>query len=158
MSADPLQVSPRGERRPVHPTITSEQISLLVEEFYGKIRAHERLGMLFADNMERDWPEHLERMKTFWRSVLLKSGEYKGRPIPVHMKLPEIRTEDFREWLRLFDETAREVLAPGARPIVLEAAERIATSLWLARSTDIFSNPPKWSEGRRQVNGDLLEC
>ncbi len=149
MSDFPFTVGPKIERRPVHPTIDTFQISELVDQFYTKIRADERLGLLFAEGMEKDWPEHLDRMKAFWRSVLLTTGEYKGKPVPVHMKLPEIRTEDFQSWLALFEETANDLLDPGAVPIVLETAERIATSLWLARNPDPFTNPPVWSDLRQ---------
>ncbi len=149
MSDFPLTVGPRIERKPVHPTIDAAQISDLVDQFYGKVRAHERLGFLFAQGMEKDWPEHLNRMKAFWRSVLLKSGEYKGKPVPVHMKLAEIKTEDFQQWLSLFEETASELMDAEAVPIVLETAERIATSLWLARNSDIFAKTPVWAELRQ---------
>ncbi len=149
MSDFPFTVGPKIERKPVHPSIDAAQISDLVDQFYGKVRADDRLGFLFAQGMEKDWPEHLSRMKAFWRSVLLKSGEYKGKPVPVHMKLAEIKTEDFQQWLSLFEETASELMDAEAVPIVLETAERIATSLWLARNSDIFAKTPVWSELRQ---------
>jgi len=145
----PFTVGPKIERRPVHPTIDTVQISELVDQFYTKIRADERLALLFAEGMARDWPAHLDRMKAFWRSVLLKTGEYKGKPVPAHTKLAEIKTEDFQRWLFLFEETAIELFDPAAVPIVLETAERIATSLWLARNPDPFTNPPVWSDLRQ---------
>ncbi len=64
------------------------------------------------------------------------------------MKLAEIKTEDFHQWLTLFEETATELMEADAVPIVLETAERIATSLWLARNNDIFAKTPVWSELR----------
>ena len=149
MSDFPFAVGPKIERQPVHPSINETQISHLVDQFYTKVRAHDRLGLLFAQGMEKDWPEHLERMKAFWRSVLLKTGEYKGKPVPVHMKLAEIKTEDFQQWLTLFEETAHELMDEEAVPIVLETAERIATSLWLARNNDLFAKTPVWAELRQ---------
>ena len=83
-------------------------------------------------------------MKSFWRSVLLKTGEYKGKPVPVHMKLEGIETEDFRIWLGLFEETLAELFEPEARPPILQSASRIATSLWFARNPDPFTSPPAW--------------
>ncbi|MEM8646725.1 MAG: group III truncated hemoglobin [Pseudomonadota bacterium] len=149
MSDFPITVGPRIDRIPVHATIDPEQISALVDQFYAKVRADERLGYLFAKGMEKEWPEHLERMKAFWRPVLLKTGEYKGKPVPAHMKLEEITTEDFCQWLRLFEETAASLMDPDAVPLVLKTAERIASSLWLARNPDPFSTVPVWSEHRR---------
>lgn len=145
----PDTFGPAVERQPVHPTITQRQISDLVEQFYAKVQVDERLGYLFAEGMEKNWPEHLGRMKEFWRSVLLKTGEYKGKPVPAHMKLAEIKTEDFQSWLALFEETATEVMENEAIPIVLRTAERIASSLWLARNTDLFAKTPDWAELRQ---------
>jgi truncated hemoglobin YjbI len=34
-------------------------------------------------------------MKQFWSSVLLKTRTYSGQPVPVHLKLGEVRREDF---------------------------------------------------------------
>ncbi|MEM8688046.1 MAG: group III truncated hemoglobin [Pseudomonadota bacterium] len=149
MSELPFTVIPNVERTPVHPSIDIEQISALVDQFYTNVRAHERLGYLFANGMEKDWPEHLDRMKAFWRSVLLKTGEYKGKPVPAHMKLEEITTDDFNQWLQLFEETASSLMEPEAVPLVLKTAERIASSLWLARNPDPFSKVPVWSELRQ---------
>ncbi len=149
MSDFPIIQGQKADRTPVHPSIDAAQISALVDQFYAKVRAHERLGLLFANGMEKDWPEHLERMKAFWRSVLLKTGEYKGKPVPAHMKLEEITTDDFNQWLQMFEETASSLMVPEAVPLVLKTAERIASSLWLARNPDPFSKVPVWSELRQ---------
>jgi hemoglobin len=140
-----IEVTSAIERHPVHPSITPGQISQLVEVFYGHITAHERLGPIFNEHIGA-WPPHLERMKGFWRSVLLRTGEYKGKPVPVHLKIENIETGHFREWLELFSKTASGIFDPEAAHLVVEAAQRIATSLWLSRSTDIFETPPVWSE------------
>lgn len=139
-------------RMPAHDTITPEQVSHLVDSFYERVRSDEQLAPLFLTHMSLDWPEHLGRMKSFWRSVLLKTGEYKGKPVPAHTKMQNVETEDFAHWLDLFGLTVREVFAPAAQPIVIEAAERIATSLWLAMKADPFSKPPIW---QRAGEGNL---
>ncbi len=160
MSDFPFTVGPKIERRPVHPTIDATQISELVDQFYTKIRADERLGLLFAEGMERDWPEHLDRMKSFWRSVLLRTGEYKGKPVPAHLKIDGIEVTDFQLWLRLFVETANEKFAPEVAGLVESAALRIATSLWLSRATDPFALPLEWPPAKppnptNRLNGEL---
>lgn len=133
-------------RIPAHDTISAEQVSLLVDKFYERVRSDEQLAPLFAQHMSLDWPEHLPRMKSFWRSVLLKTGEYKGKPVPAHTKMQNVEIEDFARWLELFGTTAKEVFTPAAQPIVIEAAQRIATSLWLAMKGDPFSKPPIWQQ------------
>ncbi len=119
-------------REPAHPSIKYEQICKLVEKFYDSVWADPTLGPIFVDRIGDQRAAHLEKMKLFWSSVLLKTGAYKGRPIPAHKKLSEVRTEDFSVWLCHFRLVAGEVFSPEAAPIVISTAERIALSLWQA--------------------------
>jgi len=148
MQPYPEQQLPLESRQPVHASITSEQISMLVERFYESVRADERLGPIFAAHISGEWDEHLQKMKAFWRSVLLKTGEYKGRPVPAHAKITGVETIDFGRWLTLFERTARTLFEPAAVPLISATAERIATSLWLAMNPDPFLSPPIWSHYR----------
>lgn len=128
-----------------HDSITAEQISHLVDRFYERVRSDQELAPLFAQHMSLDWAEHLPRMKAFWRSVLLKTGEYKGKPVPAHTKMTNVDTADFERWLDLFATTVQEIFVPEAQPLIIAAAQRIATSLWLAMKADPFLTPPDWS-------------
>jgi hemoglobin len=119
-------------REPAHPSINYEQICALVEKFYDAVWADPALGPIFIDRIGDNRAAHLEKMKLFWSSVLLKTGAYKGRPVPAHKKLSEVRTEDFSVWLYHFRLVAAEVFSPEAAPIVISTAERIALSLWQA--------------------------
>lgn len=134
---------------PVHPTITSEQVSLLVERFYERVRKDPELGQIFEANISMSWDQHLSKMKSFWRSVLLKTGEYSGKPVPVHQKIVEITDDRFNEWLSLFSETTAEIFTPDAVPLVNEIAQRIATSLWLSRTNDPYASPPVWAANQQ---------
>lgn len=138
------QAYPRSARIALHPTITEEQISEMVEAFYTQIREDETLAPIFANNIQKSWPEHLDRMKVFWRSVLLKTGEYKGQPVPIHQKIDGLTEGNFELWLNLFSRTAYSVFHTDAAPLVLGAAKNIATSLWLSRNKDLFAKPPNW--------------
>lgn len=140
---DEIAIKPAG-RTPVHASITEEQISDLVDGFYARVWADDRLGPIFSARLESKRDEHLAKMKMFWSSVLLRTGAYKGRPVPAHVQLTEVCTDDFQIWLGLFRPVARDVFSPAAAPLVIEAAERIATSLWLAMFGTPFSNPPDW--------------
>ena len=124
----------RKERsgKPLHPSINEEQVSNLVEAFYGKVRQHPRLAMLFAGGMSMEWPEHLDVMKRFWRSMLMQTREYGGKPVPAHAKLQGLEPEDFAEWLVLFRETAKEICPPDAAELYIHRAETIARSLQMA--------------------------
>ncbi len=133
-------------RDPVHRSITRRQIDELVENFYSKVRDNERLGGIFDVRImalnNGDWEPHLEKMKKFWASVLLKTGEYKGQPVVVHNNLPDLQETDFAIWLDLFTSTVNEVMDADARPLVIESARRIAQSLYLARFGDADTVPP----------------
>lgn len=135
-------VSAQMRRAPAHADIDAETIDRLVEEFYGRIRRHARLGPIFEARLAGRWPEHLAIMKRFWSSVLLKTGSYKGQPVPVHQKLSEVVSEDFELWLGEFRQVCREIFSPGAARAVIEAGERIAQSLWFARFGFAGSEPP----------------
>ncbi len=148
MDSDDLHIRPNIERVPVHPSITADQISALVDCFYDKIRANERLGPIFNTRINDNWPEHLDKMKKFWRSVLQKTGEYKGRPLPPHATLTDVISEDYRIWLDLFRETARELFTPEAAPIVIATAERIAESFWLGIFSSPFAKAPEWMKSQ----------
>ena len=101
-------------------------------------------AIAFLSWLTQGAPLHLERMKTFWRSVLLKSGEYVGQPVAAHMTIGNLREDDFRLWLQLFENTAAQVFHPEATPHVISAARRIARSLWLSRFGGPFKRPPAW--------------
>ena len=147
-----FEARPRVHRKSLHPAITAERISRLVDEFYAQVRDNPRLSPIFAAHISGDWGTHLQKMKSFWRSVLLKSGEYKGRPVPVHLKIVEIETADFEEWLRLFCATSQSIFEAEAAELVNEAATRIATSLWLSRSQDPHAAMPAWSKSSSTEN------
>ena len=82
--------------------ISEEDIAGLVPVFYGRVRKDPMLGPIFNGAIE-DWPEHIEKLRAFWSSVMLGSGRYKGQPMP----------------------------APEAAAVIQEKARRIAESLAL---------------------------
>ncbi|WP_417322356.1 group III truncated hemoglobin [Erythrobacter aureus] len=104
-------------------------ISLMVERFYARIREDDLLAPIFAARIA-DWPEHLKRMKAFWRSILFNSGEFSGNPMLKHMAIPSLEEMHFARWLELFYATLND-LAPSPEGITLvaERARAIADSL-----------------------------
>lgn len=106
-------------------------IDRLVEEFYARVRTHERLGPVFNGAVE-DWPDHLAKLKSFWASVALHSGGYSGRPMQAHMRVSSIEPAHFGEWLYLFEQTLRDI-APNEAAVeyFMVRAQRIGESLKL---------------------------
>lgn len=83
---------------------TLEDVQLLVDSFYSKIRENPMLKDIFNERIEERWPEHLEKMYKFWQTVLLEEHTYFGRPFIPHAQLP-VEKEHFNEWLKIFYET-----------------------------------------------------
>jgi hemoglobin len=110
--------------------ITEPMIRELVHAFYAAVRRDPLLGPIFEPRI-KDWPEHLDKLSAFWSSVVLMTGRYKGRPMPVHMAIPEISRAHFERWLALFRATAKAVCPPPAAALFIDRAERIAESLHL---------------------------
>lgn len=115
------------------PLFTDEEIDLLVETFYARIRRHHRLRPIFETAIGEDgWPKHLATLKDFWSSVLNTTGRYKGQPVAVHQHVEGITEGLFMPWLNLFHQTCVELFDAPRAAIVGQKAERIAKSLKLA--------------------------
>jgi hemoglobin len=108
--------------------VTEPMIYQLVHAFYAAVRRDAVLGPIFEAAV-KDWDTHLETMCTFWSSVTLMTGRYKGQPMAVHARLPEIGRAHFERWLALFRDTAASVCPPEAAALFVDRAERIAQSL-----------------------------
>ncbi|HEX6860969.1 MAG TPA: group III truncated hemoglobin [Caulobacteraceae bacterium] len=121
--------------------VTEAMISDVVETFYGRVREDEVLGPIFNARVE-DWPEHLAKLKDFWSSVLLMTGRFKGRPMPVHAAIPDIGRAEFDHWLALFARTVDEVCPPRAAALFRQKSRMIAESLQLGIAASRGEIPP----------------
>jgi hemoglobin len=138
---------PTEERPVIHPGVDRDFIGWLVRDFYGRVRHDARLGPIFAEVVQENWEPHLEKMTDFWCSVILKDGSYSGRPVPAHLKLKQVREEDFELWLYHFRDTAEERCPPGVAATFIERAERISRSLILAMFFRLERPSPPDSSG-----------
>ena len=86
--------------------ITSvEDVQLLVNAFYKKIREDQLLAPVFTARIpDNAWPQHLQIMYNFWASVLLAHNAYHGNPFPKHNGLA-IGSHHFDRWITLFHKT-----------------------------------------------------
>lgn len=91
-----------------HDILNLEDVKLLVDSFYNKVREDILLAPIFNARIEERWPEHLEKMYRFWQTVLLEDHTYFGSPFPPHAKLP-VTSEHFNQWLQLFHQTVDEL-------------------------------------------------
>lgn len=96
----------------------SEDIVLMVNAFYDKIRQDELLGPIFDDIAGVNWDIHLPRMYGFWEAVLLSKAGYKGNPVKKHVDLTAkvtLESRHFDRWIHLFNENVDAYFAgPGA--------------------------------------------
>ncbi|HEX7854826.1 MAG TPA: group III truncated hemoglobin [Sphingobium sp.] len=112
--------------------LDEEGLSRVVDAFYARVHQDVVLGPIFNDAID-DWPEHLDKLTTFWSSVMLTTGRYKGQPVPAHKKhLDRITPELFERWLCLWRETTDALMAAEAAAALQAKAARIAESLQLA--------------------------
>lgn len=88
--------------------LSIEDIKLLVDTFYGKVRKDQLIGPIFDERIQDRWPQHLAKMYTFWQTVLLGEHTYYGSPFPPHAQLP-VEKEHFETWLALFSQTLNEL-------------------------------------------------
>jgi len=103
-----------------------EDIKLLVNSFYGKIRAHELLGPIFNGVIQDRWPQHLEKMYRFWQTVLLEDHTYFGSPFPPHVKLP-VEKKHFDAWLETWQATLHDHFAGPKADEAQWRGEKMAT-------------------------------
>lgn len=102
-------------------------IACLVDHFYEKVRRDPQLGPIFNAAVS-NWEEHKRLLTSFWASVALRAGSYRGNPMAAHRPHP-IRVEHFDRWLELWRETCEEELDPAQAELMQDYAQRIGRSL-----------------------------
>lgn len=105
--------------------ITSQNdIKLLVDTFYNKVKSNEVIGYIFNEVAKVDWQLHLPKMYSFWSSIILGEQTYEGNPMLAHIKLSKLTPlteKEFSEWLLLFNGTVDELFKG---PNAIEAKAR----------------------------------
>lgn len=120
---------------------TIDDIKVLVDTFYERIQKDEILGIIFNQNIQDRWPEHLNKMYRFWQTILLEEYTYEGRPFAPHAHLP-IHQIHFDHWLMLFTET---IDSKFEGPKVEEAkwrAQKMAV-MFISKLDYLRNNPDK---------------
>ena len=81
--------------------VTKDDVVIFVNAFYDEVKSDNIIGPIFNDKIPEDhWPMHLERMYSFWSTVLFGEGDYRGNPFSKHSQLP-IEDLHFDRWLSL---------------------------------------------------------
>lgn len=118
----------------LRPLETPEDIKLLVDSFYAKVRVDPLIGPIFNDVAQVNWDEHLPKLYGFWGDLLLGTDVYRGRPFPPHMSLG-LNLDHFERWLRLFlgtvDQHFTGLKAEEAKHRALRIARNFSLNLGL---------------------------
>ncbi|GAK90187.1 truncated hemoglobins [Nonlabens ulvanivorans] len=112
-----------------------EQIALLVDEFYKKVRINKQLGPIF-NTVIRDWPAHLNHLTNFWDTSLLRAKSYHGNPIEKHQEVDDavnhsIEMEHFGIWLQLWFETIDANFHGETAQLAKNRARNMSTFIFL---------------------------
>ena len=91
-----------------HDILDLNDVKLLVNTFFAKVRQDEKLAPIFNERIGDGWPQYLERMIRFWQTVLLEEHTYFGSPFPPNAKLPVAHLH-FERWLELFHSTVNNL-------------------------------------------------
>ncbi|WP_254560186.1 group III truncated hemoglobin [Dyadobacter diqingensis] len=115
-----------------------EDVKLLVDSFYDKVREDDKLAPVFEERIQGNWRPHLQKMYKFWQTVLLGEHTYFGSPFPHHAMLP-VDHSHFATWLELFNQTIEELFsgekAEEARWRALKMAELFEHKITYLRGT-----------------------
>ncbi len=109
------------------PALDVSTIATLVDHFYEKVRADADIGPVFNATVH-DWEAHKRLLTSFWSSIALRAGTYRGNPMAAHRPLP-IHAGHFDRWLALWRETCAEELDAAHAMQMADYAERIGRSL-----------------------------
>ena len=118
-----------------------EDVELLVDTFYDKVKANATIGYIFNDIAKVDWENHLPLMYSFWASILLGEHSFSGNPMDKHIQLSKIAPmtdKEFSEWLKIFIQTTDE-LFEGEKA---EEAKKRATNIARLMLHKINTNHP----------------
>ena len=109
-----------------HDITNREDVVMMVDTFYGKVKTNNVIGFIFSDVAMVDWDKHLPTMYSFWASMVLEEHSYTGNPMIKHIELSrvfQLKEEHFNEWLLLFTATVDELfVGPKATETKARAA------------------------------------
>lgn len=120
-----------------------DDISILVHQFYDKIRADTEIGFYFNEVI-KDWDSHLEKLTDFWETNLFGIRKFKGNPIAVHNKVDEhfngqINANEFGIWLNYWFQTLDALFEGENVEILKRRARKMGTFMMVS----IYENRAK---------------
>lgn len=109
-----------------------QDIELLINRFYDKVKKDGIIGYIFNDVVKVDWAKHLPVMYNFWESVIFYTATYSGNPMFLHKQLNDrvpLTVEHFQHWLKLFTGTVDELFEGEKAELAKQRATSISTMM-----------------------------
>lgn len=112
-----------------------DDVQLLVEMFYRKIRKDNVLGPIFS-TIITDWESHLTLLTDFWETQLFLKRKYYGNPVTAHQEVDDkmnhsITSEHFGLWLNLWFATIDELFEGETAWVAKNRAQKMSTMLFI---------------------------
>ncbi|SDE47079.1 hemoglobin [Pricia antarctica] len=112
-----------------------DDVQLLVDTFYGKVRKDKVLGPIF-NTIITDWESHLTLLTDFWETQLFLKRKYYGNPVTAHQAVDDkmnhtITSEHFGLWLNLWFATIDEIFEGETAWIAKNRAQKMSTMLFM---------------------------
>lgn len=85
-----------------------QDIIILVDAFYQKIKTDSTIGYLFTEVAVVNWEKHLPIMYDFWDNILFHTGNFNGNPMMKHRALNQksnLTQNHFEHWTKLWKKT-----------------------------------------------------
>lgn len=91
---------------------SKDEVKLLVDTFYGRVRLDDLLGPIFNTIIGDNWEHHLPRMYAFWGMSLFGEGGYTGNAVQKHVVIDRqmpLEEQHFNRWIALWHQTVDEL-------------------------------------------------
>ena len=112
-----------------------EDVALLVNTFYTKVRANDELGPIFNTAI-KDWDSHLIHLTNFWESQLFRKNVFSGNPLKKHVEVDEnnnnqLSNDLFGLWLQFWLGTIDELFQGHLAELAKDRARNIASFMFM---------------------------
>ncbi len=114
-----------------HDIHNRQDVELLVNTFYNKVKYDDTIGYIFDEIIGADWSHHLPVMYSFWETVLFGKAGYAGNPVRKHVEIDKkipLLQEHYDRWLLLWTETVDKLFAGSTAD---DAKKKASTMLQL---------------------------
>jgi hemoglobin len=109
-----------------------DDVELLINSFYDKVKPDPVIGFIFTDIMKINWQEHLPAIYNFWENTILYTGNYSGNLMQIHRHINDVTplsAQQFKRWTDLFCATVDELFEGDKAILAKQRAVGISTTM-----------------------------